>query len=176
MSKNKLAIIVAMDQNRVIGKDGGIPWHFPGDLRRFATITKGHPVIMGRKTYESIGRPLKGRLNIVLSRSGDFYPEGCIVCPNFQAALHAAWECHSEYPFVIGGSRLYEEALPLASHLFITHVKKEFEGDTYFPDYDKNYWVQYDPFKSIDIDNENIVTKNYIHKSIYEDWIDLKNR
>lgn len=125
-----LSIIVAMSQNGVIGKDNQLPWHLSEDLKRFKAITMGHPILMGRKTYESIGRPLPGRTNLVLSKQG-FKSEGLQVMGTLGQVLDL-------YPnekeiFVIGGAQIYAQALPLADKIYLTRIEKEVEGDTFFP-------------------------------------------
>jgi len=128
----RISIIAAMAENRVIGRAGTIPWDLPGDRRRFRKITWGHPVIMGRRTFESIGRPLPGRKNIVLSRQEGYRAEGCLVVHDLQAALAAAGE--ADEVFVCGGGELYREALPRAGRLYLTIVHGEVEGDVRFPE------------------------------------------
>ena len=132
-----LSIVVAMDRERVIGRDGDLPWRLPNDLQRFRAITMGHPIIMGRRTFESIGRPLPGRHNIVVSRRRGFEADGCSVADGLPAALEiaGAGEC-----MVVGGAMLYAEALPLARRLYLTEVDASVAGDTWFPDFDRDRW------------------------------------
>jgi dihydrofolate reductase len=127
-----ISLIAAMADNRVIGRAGAIPWDLPEDRRRFRKITWGHPVIMGRRTHESIGRPLPGRRNIVLSRQEGYFASGCIVAHDLASALEAAGEAGEI--FVCGGGELYREALPLAQRIYLTVVHMEAEGDTLFPE------------------------------------------
>ena len=127
-----ITIIAAMAENRVIGKEGGMPWHLPDDLARFKAITMGHPVIMGRKTFASIGRPLPGRLNIVLTRREGFAPEGVAVARSLDEALALAGAVGEV--FICGGGEVYREALPLADRIHLTVVHRPFEGDTTFPE------------------------------------------
>jgi len=127
----KISIIAAMAENRVIGRKGTIPWNIPADRRRFRELTMGHPLIMGRKTFESIGRPLPGRANIVLSRQRDFRAKGCIVAASLDDALLACAD--AEQIFICGGVELYREALPLADYIYLTVVHMECEGDAFFP-------------------------------------------
>lgn len=137
----KVALIVAMGINRVIGIDNHMPWHLPEDLKRFRALTFGHPVLMGRRTHESIGRPLPGRKNIVLSRTPDYRAKGCEIAHSLEEAKALA--CSSDDTlFVIGGSELYRLCLPEASHLFLTQIHQSFEGDTYFPAWDPADWVE----------------------------------
>ncbi len=125
-----LAIIVAVARNGVIGRDGELPWHLPEDLKHFKRTTTGHAIIMGRKTYESIGRPLPNRRNIVVTRSTASF-EGCETAKSLEGAIELA-RTTDECPFVIGGASLYAEALPLATELHLTIVDREVEGDTFF--------------------------------------------
>ncbi|MEM7436737.1 MAG: dihydrofolate reductase [Myxococcota bacterium] len=127
-----LALIVAVSRNGVIGKDGTLPWRFPEDLRHFKRTTLGHAVIMGRKTFESIGRPLPSRRNIVLSRDASAAFEGCETATSLDEAIALARET-DDLPFVIGGASLYEEALPLATEIYLTRIDQDIEGDTFFP-------------------------------------------
>ncbi|MEI8355830.1 MAG: dihydrofolate reductase [Deltaproteobacteria bacterium] len=127
-----ISIIAAMAENRVIGRDNSIPWNLPADLERFKTITTGHPVIMGRKTFEGIGRPLPGRKTVIITRNPDFTAEGCVVAHNLQEALA---ECKgADEVFICGGSEVYREALTLASRIYLTLLDGEVEGDTLFPE------------------------------------------
>ncbi len=128
----KLSIIAAMTESRVIGLNNELPWRIPEDLKRFKAVTMGHPIIMGRKTYESIGRPLPGRRNIVISQTPGFAPAGVTVVPSLNEALALCPESEGER-FVIGGARVFQDALPLADRLYLTFVHNEFKGDTHFP-------------------------------------------
>ena len=136
---NSLALVVAMNQDRVIGVDGGLPWHFSEDLRYFRRVTTGHCIIMGRKTWESIGRPLPKRTNIVLTRDRSFVAEGALVVHSLEEALVYAQD--DDCPMIIGGSSIYELALPLATTIFLTHVDCEVNGDVWFPALDEG-WVE----------------------------------
>lgn len=132
----KIALVAAMAANRVIGKDGNMPWHLPAELAHFKAVTMGYPVLMGRATYESIGRPLPGRTNIVLSSryaAPHTDERGVIWVNSRQAALQAAGD--AECLMVIGGGRVYAEFLPYADELYLTHIDLDTAGDTYFPDY-----------------------------------------
>lgn len=133
-----ISLVFAIDLNGVIGLKGELPWHLPDDLRHFKAITLGKPIIMGRKTHESIGRPLPGRLNIVLSRNGSYMAPGCDVVQSIQEALTAASE--SDEIMVIGGSRIFEHFLPLADRMYVTLIDAAFEGDVYFPEIEWNAW------------------------------------
>ncbi len=127
-----VTIIAAMAENRVIGKEGAMPWHLPDDLARFKAITMGHPVIMGRKTFESIRRPLPGRLTIVLTRQEGYAPEGVAVARTLAEALALASPAGDV--FICGGGEVYREALPLADRIHLTVIHRPFEGDTTFPE------------------------------------------
>lgn len=135
----QLALIAAHARGRVIGKDNDIPWDFPQDRRFFRRHTSGHAIIMGHRTYRSIGRPLPKRRNLVLSRQQGLTIPGCEVFSSLDEALQAAWT-QDEFPFVIGGEGVYREALPLATHLYLTEIDIEVEGDTFFPAYDTAAW------------------------------------
>ena len=127
-----IAIIAAMSTDGTIGDRGKIPWHISEDLKRFKRLTMGHPVIMGRKTYESIGKPLPGRTNIVLSRTGT----------SLASALEQCRQRNEDMVFIIGGAEVYRQALPMADTLLITEVHRQVAGDTKFPDYDRNEWAE----------------------------------
>ncbi|MCB9421860.1 MAG: type 3 dihydrofolate reductase [Ardenticatenaceae bacterium] len=137
----RLSLIAAMDKNRLIGVNGRIPWHLPDDMKWFREQTMGKPVIMGRKTFESIPirfRPLPGRHNIVLTRRHDFEAEGVTAVHSVEAALTAAGDVAEVV--VIGGAELYAQLLPQADRLFLTLIDAEFEGDAYFPGFDPAQW------------------------------------
>lgn len=127
-----------MARGGVIGRDNALPWRLPEDLRHFRALTMGHPIVMGRKTWESLGRPLPGRRNLVVSRDASLAAGGCEVFPTLPAALDA---CRgAARVFVIGGAKLYAAALPLAAALHVTEIDAEFPGDTRFPDIDWHDW------------------------------------
>lgn len=132
------SLVVAMARNRVIGRNNALPWRLPADLAHFKKITMGHPIVMGRRTYESIGKPLPGRKNIVVTRNRNFVAPGCTVVGSLEAAWKAAGE--AEEVCVIGGTSLFEEALPVADVIHLTEVEAEVEGDTYFPEFDRSQW------------------------------------
>jgi dihydrofolate reductase len=144
MAKPKISLIAAIGANtRALGKDGDLIWHIPDDLKRFKTITSGHLVIMGRKTWESIPekfRPLPGRLNIVVTRNPEYIAEGAEVCTSLSEAIEKAKEISEADTeaeiFVIGGGELYKEALPLAEKLYLTLIHEEKDGDVFFPEYE----------------------------------------
>jgi len=137
MSTPRLTIIVARARNGVIGRGGKLPWHLPEDLAHFKRTTMGHPIIMGRRTWTSIGRPLPGRKSIVVSRDQTFQAPGALVVPSLAAALAAAG---AKEVFVIGGARLYAEAMPLAHRLMVTEIDADFDGDTFLGAPDLGAW------------------------------------
>ncbi|AVJ29950.1 dihydrofolate reductase [Achromobacter spanius] len=126
-----LTLIVAYSTNRAIGRDNALPWKLPGDLAHFKRSTLGHPIIMGRKTWDSLGRPLPGRSNIVISRNPDFSAAGAILAPTLEAAVAACGDI--DEAFVIGGAQIYAQALPLARRVLATEVHADVEGDAFFP-------------------------------------------
>jgi len=128
-------MIAAMANNRVIGKDNDMPWHMPADLKHFKSVTMGKPVIMGRKTFESIGRPLPGRKNVVITRNSQWHADGVEVVSSTEEALNVLSE--AEEIMVIGGGNIYLQILPLATTLYLTFIDLEVEGDTQFPDWEK---------------------------------------
>lgn len=139
----KKIIVAAMTEERVIGKDGDIPWHHPEDLKRFKQLTMGSPVIMGRKTFFSLPaeyRPLPGRKNIVLSRSNPDLPEDVALAENLEAAWDEAGK--AEEVFIIGGSSIYSQTLEEADRMELTLVHEEHEGDTYFPEWNEKRWIE----------------------------------
>lgn len=143
----KCALIVAMAKNQTIGIDNTLPWHLPNDLKYFKQVTMAKPIIMGRKTYESIGRPLPGRTNIVITRQADYQAEGIVVVNSLQQALDKAEDIsfvsgHDEV-MVIGGAEIYQQALLQADRLYITHVHAEVDGDAFFPEVDWNDWQEF---------------------------------
>ena len=133
-----LTLIAALAHNRVIGRDNRLPWRLPADLRFFKQMTLGKPLLMGRRTWESIGRPLPGRRMIVLSRDPDYSAPGCVVAPSLDAALREA-DAVSEI-MVIGGALLYAQTLPLADRLYLTQVDAEIAGDAWFPQWESQDW------------------------------------
>ena len=135
-----ISLIVAMGRNRVIGKDNALPWKLPADMKRFREITTGKPVIMGRKTFESIGHALPKRTNIVMTRDADFRTDGCIVVHSPEDALHAAMG--AEEAVVIGGSSVFEQFLPKIGRMYLTIINEDFEGQSLFPEFDMDEWYE----------------------------------
>lgn len=145
MSRPTISFVVARADNGVIGRGGGLPWRLPADLRHFKRLTIGKPVIMGRKTFESIGKPLIGRHNIVLTRDPDWQSEGVTVVPNLAEAVAAAGlnpKARADELMIIGGAQLYAEALPIATRIHLTEVHAEPEGDTHMPSFESDRWQE----------------------------------
>ena len=135
---SRIAIIAAVARNRVIGAGNRMPWHLPEDLKRFRRLTLGHAVIMGRRTFESIGKPLAERSNIVVTRSRDWTCSGCHAADSLESALAAVDE--PQDAFVIGGAEIYALALPVARRIYMTEIERDFEGDAFFPEFDRSRW------------------------------------
>lgn len=135
MSKTIVSIIAAVDKNRAIGKDNNLLWHIPEDFQWFKTKTIGHPIIMGRKTHESIGRALPNRLNIVITSHPENIQSPAIPVGNLKQGIDIAMKNDKQEVFIIGGASVYEQSLQLADRLYITEINAEFEADAYFPDY-----------------------------------------
>ena len=139
-------MIVAVAENGVIGRNNALPWYLPNDLKYFKQTTMGKPVIMGRKTYESIGKPLPGRTNIVITRQADYQPEGVKVVNSVEAARELAESVclidGQEEAMIMGGAEIYALALPHTDRLYLTEVHADVEGDAFFPEYDKSLWQE----------------------------------
>ncbi|HEY8341737.1 MAG TPA: dihydrofolate reductase [Calditerricola sp.] len=133
-----IVLVAAMGRNRVIGKAGGLPWHLPADLARFRRLTTGKVVLMGRKTFEAIGRPLPHRVNVILTRRRDWRPEGGTVVHSLAEALA---RFGGEDLYVIGGAAVFRQFLPLADRMHLTHIEAEVDGDTWFPPFDEAEWA-----------------------------------
>ena len=134
-----VSFVVAIAENNVIGNDNQLLWHLPDDLKHFKRLTQGHPVVMGRRTYESIGRPLPNRTNIVVTRQADWQADGCEVAYSVPDALEQAAQLDEEV-FVIGGAEIYRQALPAADVIYLTEVHHTFEGDVVFPELNNTEW------------------------------------
>ncbi len=135
-----LSLIVAMAKNRVIGINNTLPWHLPADLKHFKALTMGHHIVMGRKTYESIGKPLPGRTSVVVTRNRELKIDGCIMCGSLPEAIAIAAGGSDEEIFIVGGAAIFEQALSLADTLYVTEIQQDIAGDTYFPVFDKIKW------------------------------------
>ena len=136
MSKPRVSLIAALAQNRVIGIENRLPWKLPEDLAHFKALTLGHPILMGRKTFESLGRPLPGRRNIVITRNVDYQPVGCETATSIPEAIDLCPQ--AEEVFFIGGAELYKQVLPLVDRLYLTEVQVQAHGDAWFPEYDSS--------------------------------------
>ena len=151
-NKKTTTIIAAMARNRAIGLDGEMPWHLPGELKHFKQTTMGKPIVMGRKTWESIGRALPGRQNIVVTRNQDYRAEGCLVARSLQSAIELA---EGEEVMIIGGGQLYVLALPAAWRMVLTLVDCEPRADTWFPQWEKDEWQEISRrSQSVDVQNK----------------------
>lgn len=137
-----LAIVVAMNKKNVIGKDGDLPWRIREDLRHFKRTTMGHAIIMGRKTWDSIGRALPGRRNIVITRNQSLSIPGCEVVHSVEEAIAMARAGDDDCPMIIGGATIYEAALPMTTKIHLTEVDRDVEGDTFFPVLNKENWYE----------------------------------
>lgn len=140
MSKPRISIIVAMAQNRTIGINNTLPWRCPKDLKHFKALTMGHHMIMGRKTFDSIGKPLPGRTTVIATRNKDLTIEGCIIAHSLEEAIAAC--AGDEEIFIVGGAELYAQAMPLVDTLYITEIQQNVEGDAHFPEFDQAEWLE----------------------------------
>ena len=137
-----ISLIVAVDENNGIGFENQMPWHLPDDLTRFKKLTMGHHLVVGRKTYESIGSPLPGRQMIILTRNSEFSAQDCFTADTLDVALNLADNSGEKEIFIIGGAEIYKEALPLADHLYLTIVHTSAEADTFFPMIEEDDWSE----------------------------------
>ena len=135
-----ISLIAAMSKNRVIGKDNQLPWHLPADLKYFKQMTIGKPIVMGRKTFVSVGNPLPGRRNIVLTRQQHLTFDGCEVFGDMDEALEAIKD--EPEVMIVGGAEIFKQALPGASRIYLTIIDNEFDGDTYFPEWNESEWQE----------------------------------
>jgi dihydrofolate reductase len=136
----KISAIVAMSENRVIGKNNRLPWHLPADLKHFKTITMGKPVLMGRKTFDSIGRPLPGRLNIIITRDTNYSVPGCVVVHSIDDAIAKAG--NYDEIFVIGGAELFQQMFSRIQTIYLTIIHENFDGDAFFPEFNQSEWKE----------------------------------
>ncbi len=136
----RISIIAAVSKNGVIGKNNSLPWKLPSDMKKFKELTIGKPVIMGRKTFESIGKPLAGRINIILTRNSDFNAEGVAIVNSPEEALQMVAD--QDEIMIIGGESVYGQFLPQASRIYLTRVDSDFDGDSFFPPMDLNSWIE----------------------------------
>lgn len=138
MKKPRLSLIAAMATNRVIGINNALPWRLPADLQHFKRLTLGHHILMGRKTWESLGRPLPGRTSVIITRNRAFTAAGCLVAGSPEEAIAAC--AGDKEIFFIGGADLYRQALALADRLYLTEIRRDFAGDAWFPEFDRGVW------------------------------------
>jgi len=162
MRRPALYLIAAVAANGVIGADGALPWQLPEDLKHFKRMTQGHAVIMGRRTWESIGRPLPGRRNVVVTRQTAFAVPGASVAASLQDALALCRD--QDVVFVIGGAELYRAALPLADGLLLTEIQRDFDGDTRFPEYDRARWRQAERERHVAADGMRFDFVRYVRR------------
>jgi dihydrofolate reductase len=134
----RISIIAAMAANRTIGIENRLPWHLPDDLKRFKALTMNHHIVMGRKTYDSIGKPLPGRSTIIVTRNMDYAVPGCVAVNSLDAALTVSFS--DEEVFFVGGADLYRQALPIANRIYLTEIRRVFDGDAFFPEFDMSQW------------------------------------
>ncbi|MEK7507909.1 MAG: dihydrofolate reductase [Patescibacteria group bacterium] len=157
-----ISLIAAMGKNRVIGKGGALPWKLPADMKRFRKLTSGHPVIMGRKTCESIGRPLPNRMNIIVTLRAGYSAPGCEIVSSLEEGIsRARLAAGSDEIFIIGGGEIYKQAIDrdLAEKIYLTVIDKDFDGDAYFPEIDESKW------KLVKREERELDTENAYHHS-----------
>ncbi|HEY2340012.1 MAG TPA: dihydrofolate reductase [Steroidobacteraceae bacterium] len=154
-----ISLIVAMAQNGVIGRDNSLPWRLPDDLKRFRAFTLGKPILMGRKTFESIGRPLPGRINLVLTRDRSWYAEGVIAVHSVEEALAQAGS--SDELVAIGGAEIYRLVLPFARRIYLTHVHADVPGNITFPEFDSTQWADVE-YSSQPADDEHAYPLTFV--------------
>ena len=135
----RISLLVAASENNVIGKDNKLPWHISHDLKRFKMLTMGHHIIMGRKTHESIGKALPGRINVVVTRNKNYKAEGCVVVNTVEEALLRSSDDNEV--FIIGGEQIFKETLPVADRIYLTEIHKNIEGDAFMPELNKEEWI-----------------------------------
>jgi len=136
----RISIIAAMAANRAIGLENRLPWNLPDDLKRFKALTMNHHIVMGRKTYDSIGKPLPGRNTVIVTRNVDYAVPGCIAVNSIDAALTVSYG--DEEVFFVGGADLYRQALDIANRIYLTEIQRVFDGDAFFPEFDPNQWSE----------------------------------
>lgn len=151
----RLSIIAALSSNNVIGRDNDLPWHQSADLKRLKALTMGHHMIMGRKTYESVGRPLPGRHFVVITRDPAFSAAGVRVAHTLEDAIQIAAAAGDEEPFIAGGAQIFEQAIHRADRMYLTRIHAEIEGDTYFPEFDDVAEWQLTDAEHFDADEKN---------------------
>ena len=154
-----ISLLVAMDEKRGIGKDGRLPWRLSSDLKRFRELTMGHHIIVGRKTFESIGKPLPGRQTIVVTRNPGYTVQGCLIARSVESAVELAESRGETEAFVIGGADIYAQALGIAARIYLTEVHAEVDADTFFPEFDRSAWTEREcTFQPADEKNQHACT------------------
>lgn len=142
MTPGCVSILAAMARNRVIGNNNRLPWYLSEDLKRFKSLTMGHTIVMGRKTYDSIGRVLPGRANVIVTNQLDLEIPGAIVVHTLADALRRCDPASENELFIIGGAKLYEQTIELAQRIYLTEIQQDFDGDAYFPDFNREKWME----------------------------------
>ncbi|RDC63564.1 dihydrofolate reductase [Adhaeribacter pallidiroseus] len=155
-----IASVFAMSENRVIGKDNQLPWHLPADLKFFKNLTTGHPIIMGRKTFESIGKPLPHRTSIIITRQAGYSPPNCIVLHDVPGAIQEALTINPNV-FIIGGAEVLQQALPFIDTMYLTLIHAHFEGDTFYPEIDPAQWQEVSR-QNFEADEKNLYPYSFI--------------
>jgi len=150
-----ISLLLAADENNVIGKDNSLPWHLPNDLKYFKNLTWGMPILMGRKTYESIGKPLPGRQNIVITRNENFKADGVAVVRSVETAIDIANDSDIKEIFIIGGAEIFNTILPKANRVYLTRIHHRFEGDVFFPELQEAEWKLVKQRRG-DVDEKNV--------------------
>jgi len=161
MNNPQVNIIASIGENRALGKKNQLLWHISEDLKRFKKITLGHPIIMGRKTYESIGRPLPGRLNIIITRNLKYQPQGVTVCNSVEQALKTASQKKYKKVFIIGGGEIYKQTIDMADKLYLTIVDGNFEADIFFPEYEEKFQL---------VEKTAATDTNSSYKYVFTEW------
>jgi len=156
-----ISIIVAITENNIIGRDNGMPWHLPADLKYFRERTTGHHIVMGRKTFESIGggRPLPNRVSIIITKQKDYKADGCLIAHSLEEAIEIAKD--ENELFIIGGKQIYDQSLALANKMYITRIHTSIDGDTSFPQYDENQW-EMTSYTERDADEKNVYPLSFL--------------
>lgn len=151
----RLSIIAALSSNNVIGRDNQLPWHLGTDLKRFKQLTMGHHLIMGRKTFDSVGKPLPGRINVVITRDPDYAAEGITIVHSLEEGIRIAVDAGDEEPFIAGGAQMFEQSMHRADRMYLTRVHVDLEGDAFFPDFDDVSEWQLTDSEHFDADEKN---------------------
>jgi dihydrofolate reductase len=161
-----ISLLVAMDEKRGIGKDGKLPWRLSSDMKRFRELTMGHHIIVGRKTFESIGKPLPGRQTIIVTRNPDYRVEGCLIAGSVEAAIELAASRGESEAFVIGGANIYAQSLDIADRIYLTEVHAEVDADTFFPEFDRSEWTEGEcTFQPVDEKNQHACTFTLLERN-----------